>query len=328
MPITEAEIARICNVSRTTVDRALKNKPGIRPETRERICAVARQHDYRPNFLASSLSTGRTHSIGVIVFDLYNQHFSQLVNAIEGYFFEIGIYTYICLSHKDKQRESDLIRSLIDRQVDGILLVPINDGESYSSWLRSLSVPIVAISNRLPGLPFVSGDNRDGVYRGMEQLYACGLRTVYFVCPPLRYKGTENLYAQEMRAAGYTEFMNAHPDMMGEPIVSANYQERVLELLRDAPERPGIFCSSDLFMLAIRKRIIDLGWDVDGCCALMGMDGLDFLDHLTNRPPSVMYPAGDIGQASAKLLDDLMNHRPAQQEILLPCPINLGSTGI
>lgn len=325
MPITAAEIAKMCNVSRTTVDRALKNKPGISDETRRRILDLARQYEYRPNYLASSLSTGRTKAVGIIVFDLYNQHFAYMVSAVERYFAQKGIFTYICLSEKNQRREWDLIDSLIDRQVDGILLVPINSSPEFIAHLHSLNLPIVAASNRLEGFPFVSGDNAAAARSGMEDFYARGYRTVYFVCPPLRRIGTENLFAQEERVKGYLEFMQAHEEMRGELITCSGYLDYIEALLRDAPEKPGVFCSSDLFTLSIQKRILERHWDLSSRCGLMGFDGLEFLSHLAQRPSSIFYPAESIGEASARMLDDLIHGRPTSQEVLLPCPLMPGS---
>lgn len=291
----------------------------------KKAAGILESYNYRPNFLASSLSKGRTQSIGVIVFDLYNQHFSHLVNAVERYFSNLGIFTYICISNKDKHREREIIQMLIDRQVDGILLVPINNGPEFSEYLQSLEIPVISVSNRLPGLPYVSGDNLGGSYKGMECFYENGYRTVHFVCPPLRYKGSQNLYAQQARVDGYLKFKEDHPDMKGKLITSANYLDFVIDLLRHAPERPGIFCSSDLFMLDIRKRIVDLGWDPNTRCSLMGFDGLDLLYHLPERPSTIAYPAEAIGEAAAMLLNDKIEGRSIPDETLLPCPLLPGN---
>ncbi len=328
MAITAAEIAKICNVSRTTVDRALKNKSGINENTRVRILEVAQKYNYRPNYLASSLSTGRTRAVGIIVLDLYNQHFAYMVSAVERYFAQQGIFTYICLSEKKQCRERDIIDSLIDRMVDGIILVPINDSPEFLDHLHKLNIPIVAASNRLEGFPFVSGDNARAALSGMEEFYAQGYRTVHFICPPLRRLGTENLYAQAERANGYMRFMREHPDMKGELITCADYLDYVERLLENAQEKPGIFCSSDLFTLNIQKRIQERNWDLSEKCALMGFDGLEFLEHLSQRPPSIFYPAEEIGETSAKMLDDLIHNRPTPTEILLPCPLLPGNIGV
>ena len=325
MGITAAQIAKMCKVSRTTVDRALKNKPGISPQTGQKIREIAEKYGYKPNYLASSLSTGKTRSVGVIVFDLYNQHFSYMVNAIEKYFAEQGIFAYVCISEKNKQRELEIIDDLYTRKVDGILLVPINDGPEFTEHLRSLNIPVLPVSNRLEGFPFVSGDAEKGAYEGMQFFYDHGYRTVYFVCPPMRRIGKENLYGQEIRVRGYQRFLAEHPEMQGELIVSSDYLDQVEALVVNASERIGVFCSSDIFTLSIRKRLIECGLDLDSCCYLMGFDGLDFLSQLNVRPASVVYPAEDIGRAAAKMLLDMINNRAESQEILLPCPLIPGS---
>lgn len=328
MAITAAEIARMCGVSRTTVDRALKNKVGISPDTRQRICEMAARFGYQPNYLASSLSSGRTRSVGVIVFDLRNPHFACLVNAMQQALAEEGVLAYICVSGKDRRRELELIEDLRSRCVDGLALTPISFGADFEARLRGLSIPVLTLSNRLNGLPFVGGDNEQAAYAGMERFYARGFRTVHFVCPPIRFRGMENLSAQEERLAGCERFRREHPDMRGEMIFSEDYVERVVGLLQGVQEKTGVFCSSDSFTLCLRRRFLELGWNLETCCALMGFDGLDFLEQLTPRPASVYYPAEEIGRRAALLLLDLIQGKTAEREILLPCPLLSGSQGV
>ena len=325
MAITAAELAKMCNVSRMTVDRALKNKKGIKEETRLRILKVAEEYGYRPNFLASSLSTGTTHSIGIIVFDLYNQHFSYMVNAMESYLSEQGFLSYICISDKNPERERQLIDDLCDRKVDGIAFVPINLSSEFCDHVQAKGVPVVAVSNRLKGFPFVGGDGAAAVYSGMECFYNHGYRTIHFVCPPMRFKDQQNIYTQEDRLNGYLNFVKTHPEVHGEVITTSDYIDRLVRLVSDPKERPGVFCSSDHYTLMIRKRFIELGWDLDKCCYLMGFDGLDYLNHLTPRPTSVYYPAEDIGRAAARMLLNMIHGLPTEKEVLLPCPIMHGS---
>lgn len=318
MAITSAEIAKICNVSRTTVDRALKGKDGINPLTKDKILAVAKEYNYRPNYIASCLSTGRTFSVGVIVFDLYNQHFTDIIDGIEQYFSNIGIHTYICISHKNKEREKSLLQSLIERKVDGILIVPINFENSFIDYVKSFGFPVVCLSNYLPGLPFVSGDNEGGVYMGMEKYYAEGYRNVYFVCPPLRHKGEQNIYAQESRCNGYLRFLNDHPSVHGSIISSKSYVDETAEIIRNSAVSVGIFCSSDVYMLNIAKKL-SLEKIERTKYKLMGTDGLDVLDYMTSHPSSVFYPAKEIGRTGAAMLNDLINNNETATTITIPC---------
>ena len=84
MGVTTNDIARICQVSRTTVLRALNNKGRISKTTREKILQTAKDLGYRPDLLARGLVKGRTMNIGVVVFDVKNQYFAQMLSAIEG----------------------------------------------------------------------------------------------------------------------------------------------------------------------------------------------------------------------------------------------------
>ena len=104
MGITSKEIAEICGVSRATVDRALNGKDRISPKTKEKILAVAKQMGYRKDLLARSLVKGKTMCIGVLVFDIRNYYFSQLVNTIELESRKNDYFLYITLHEKNKRK--------------------------------------------------------------------------------------------------------------------------------------------------------------------------------------------------------------------------------
>ena len=325
MNVTAEEIAKMCGVSRATVDRALKNKPGISAQTRQKVLDVVRREGYRTSYLGSSLSTGKTHAIGIIVFDLNNQHFTELIDEVENYFSQIGYLLYICLSHKNKLIEEKLIRNLMKRQIDGLILTPIHDEATFADHLRTLRIPVVTTDNRLAGLPFVGADNALATEMGMDAFYKKGIRTVHFVCPPMRHSGQENLYAQAERARGYKNYLEKHLDMRGSLLTETDYMERLDSLLNASNEKTGVFCSSDVFLLRIRRHLMEKGRIPEKVCSLMGFDGIDFMHDLPDRHSSVIYPAGDIGRSAATLLDSLMQHKEVPNEILLPCSMLQGA---
>ena len=110
MGVTTNDIARICQVSRTTVLRALNNKGRISKTTREKILQTAKDLGYRPDLLARGLVKGRTMNIGVVVFDVKNQYFAQMLSAIEGKAQEEGYCVNIMLHDKDKRKEIEWIK--------------------------------------------------------------------------------------------------------------------------------------------------------------------------------------------------------------------------
>ena len=136
MGVTTNDIARICQVSRTTVLRALNNKGRISKTTREKILRTAKDLGYRPDLLARGLVKGRTMNIGVVVFDVKNQYFAQMLSAIEGKAQEEGYCVNIMLHDKDKRKEIEWIKRLSDYRMDGLILSPVNMGEEFAICLK------------------------------------------------------------------------------------------------------------------------------------------------------------------------------------------------
>lgn len=136
MGVTTNDIARICQVSRTTVIRALNNQGRISKETKDRIVKTAEELGYRPDLLARGLVKGKTMYIGVVVFDVKNQYFAQMLSAIETEAQTRGYCVNITLHGKNREKEVDLIRKLVDYHVDGLILSPVNKGEHFNKFLK------------------------------------------------------------------------------------------------------------------------------------------------------------------------------------------------
>lgn len=120
MAITVNQIAEKCGVSRTTVLRALNDRGSVGKETRERILAVAKEYNYRPNLLARSLNHGRTMSLGVVTINIENMYFVQSLNIINKEADKRGYFTNIVVCDESLDWEKKLIQGLADRQMEEI----------------------------------------------------------------------------------------------------------------------------------------------------------------------------------------------------------------
>ena len=327
MSITTQELAEICNVSRGTVDRALNNRPGVSARTKQLILKTARECGYMPHLLASSLATGKTRTIGIIVFDLENRFFSQMVSAIQQRCLEYGYFCYVCMSNKDQEQEKKLIENLMQRKADGLILVSVNQGDAFCESLRRWEKPVVTVNNRLDdSFSFVGGNGSEAVYAGMELFYEKGYRDMVFLCPPYRRRGQENLYAQEVRVEGFRRFLTDHPQMRGELVVEKDYIDHVLQLIRASGEKKlGVFCASDHYALRLYKAAREQGLRAPRDFGLMGFDGIDMLDYFDQRITTVFYPSEKIGQLSADCLFRMIDGGESCSE-LLECPMILGET--
>lgn len=328
MRFTVTDLAKICGVSRGTVDRALNGRPGISSQTRQYVLEVAKQNGYTPNVLARSLATGKSNTIGVVVFDLRNRHFAQLISAIQGRLTEAGYFSYICITEKDRARELQIVRDLAARKVEGIILMPINDSDRFEEEMGDLRIPVVAVSNRLSEhYPYVGSDFYAASYQGMNEFYTRGYRNVSFICPSVRNANAGNAYAQIQRAEGYRGFMREHPDMTGNLITDYDYFDDILREVAHSAERPGFFCSSDFYALNILHQAHEKGLRLPENFGLMGFDYIDTLDVLEKRLSTICYPIERVGRTAAELLmKSIATPDLLPEDVLIDCSIIPGQT--
>lgn len=198
--ISTSQIAELCGVSQGTVDRALHDRKGISRATKEKILAVAKEYGYRPNAHARIMAGGKSMTVGVIVFDLNNQYFSDILLSIEDCCSARNYSTLVMFSHKDANREIACIQNLYHMDVDGIVLCPVHQDDAYRSYLQSLDIPIVTIGNRLKGFPYAGIDNRLAMQEVTEHVLRCGYDHLIYVAPTL---GERNTDAQTQRQEAF-----------------------------------------------------------------------------------------------------------------------------
>lgn len=208
-PVTTTFLARLCGVSQGTVDRALHNRSGISPQTRDKILAAAKEYGYRPNIHAQSLSSGKNSIIGIVVFDLHNDYFCDLIMNLETAFYEAGMFPLIMFSEKDRSREKDCIETLYSIGADGCILCPVNGGDSFGHYLSSLEIPMITIGNRVPGIPYVGVDNYQAMYDLTVRRISQGFQNLHYFAPVLERNGG-NIDAQQQRYQGFQDAAKAH----------------------------------------------------------------------------------------------------------------------
>ena len=330
MSITTKEIAELCNVSRGTVDRALNDRPGINSKTRELICETARKHNYRPHLIASSLSRGKSMSIGVILFDLKNHYFSQMSNTISLSAKNRGYFTYIAVTEKDINSELQILHNLASRRVDGLIMLPITQGKAFISELKSLEIPVVTIGNRLPGIHHVSIDDSRAAYDSARYIHEAGYSRICFICPPLRKKGAQdglyNINSQEQRVEGFLRYVKANPKIQHEVLTEKNFSSAAASLVREKCGRIAFFCSSDIYALELLKKFQARGISVPAGAGIMGFDNLDILSYIDPRITTVSTSIEEVGQKAMEILFSLIAGESVEDIFHVPFQICPGET--
>jgi LacI family transcriptional regulator len=310
MSLTIKEIADICGVSHGTVDRALNNRPGISEKTKSKILKVAKELNFKPDFLARSLAKGSTKTIGVVIFDLYNRAFSQLTSAIEIESRRHQYFVNLLLTEKDIQTERKVIEHLVDRKVDGIILFPINFGSEFESYLESLRIPVVTVCNKLSGdWSYIGIDDRSAMRDAVVHVVSKGYERVVYICPPLAYRGITNIYTQDERLQGLLEGLQQSRIIpMPTIITDKDYIEALSQIdLNDA--RTAIMCSCDLYALEVMNYVKKQGLQIPSDIGIMGFDNIDVLQYVTPRLTTVHYDVEQMGTSAVAELMKQLNER-------------------
>ena len=309
MKVTIKDIANVCGVSIGTVDRALNNRVGISEETKKKILKAAKEMNYTPDYTARGLVMGKTYTIGVVLFDLYNQSFAQLLNAIEVRARKLGYFIYITLSEKNKNDEIECIEHLVNRKVDGIILLTVNKGREFEEYLSELEIPIITIFNFVSEQwEFIGVKEREAMMKATDYIVSQNrFQKFVYVSPPLAYHDQANIYTQEERFNGFLDGLKKNKITTKPMILRNNEYLKELENIinhNDDNEKLVVICSTDLFALEVMNLLRVKGIKIPDQVGVMGFDDIDMLKYITPRLSTVKYPIEEIGQ---KAIESIIN---------------------
>jgi len=321
MKITIEELARLCGVSPGTVDRALNDRPGINAETKKRIQEIAERVGYRPHLIARSLASGRTNAVGVVLLNLDNSFFSQLVSTIERVALDHGYFTNVTLSHNDVEREKSCLERLSGYGVDGIIMFPVNKGREYEQYLRSLDTPIVAIGNRLSSRwSSVTIGNREALQDAVQLAAARGYRRVAYVAAPFPHGKVMNDDQGEERYQGFRAGVAANKEIAESTVVKGlDYLDKCSSLVRDGGGRWALICNADLAALELLEHFRSIGVSVPRDVGLTGFDDLSLLRYAHPGLTTIAYPIREMARkAFAAVIAAIEDRDSAPVDTVLP----------
>lgn len=275
--ITTTQIARICGVSQGTVDRALNNRQGINPKTKEKILEVAREYEYVPNVKGGTKD--KSMLIGVVLYDLYNEFFSKLAMSLVESAKKDGYSVIFLFSNKDLKAEKSALDYFNYIGVDGIVLFSVGtDSSEYENYLKTIKKPIVTVGNKLFEFAHVGIDDFSAMYDlTCAVLNKCKGEVSYFA-PILKHNLNKN-NAQKLRLNGFKKATEEY---------SINYKI-VLDEKDLSKDASAVICSTDYYMLnAINK----LGVSSDKVIA--GFDNIPALKKLNLKILTVEYSTDEI----------------------------------
>lgn len=328
MSFTSNDIAQICGVSRTTVYRALTGTGRINQETKERILQVAKENNYTPDLLARSLAKGTTRTISVIVMNVTNQHFSQMLNCVEQEARKKDFRVNITLHNHDAVLEREQIQQMMNYHVDGIILSSVINSHEYSEFIRRSSIPIVTIDNKIAeDIPFVGVDDRAAIYKVTRMAVQKEYEKIVFVSPKLPKKGLN--YVHEERIAGFLEAVQ-QASREGKKIVSQLIYTDIPISNRSGLEltegKTVFICSGDIFALELMEYFRKQGKEAGKDYGLVGFDHIDMLHYISPKLTTIDNATSQVATEAVKMLMALIEHQEVNTERILKTRFIPGDT--
>jgi len=300
-------IADMVNVSRSTVSRVLNNKwkkHGISQATADKITSRAKELHYLKNEAARSLRKKKTFTIGVIVRDITNPFYSQLVKFVESSLYTKGYIIIICNTNYDLDRESGHINVLLSRRVDGIILSPIQKSIKNIFKIKDRNVPLALFDCKINKFDadYILVDNEAGTMEAVNHLIAHGHKKIGYI------GGNSYDSNNRLRYVGYRKALSKASLSMTEHYVKhGNYTfkhgyEAITELLRSSDAPTAFFAANNRIVLGACKGIMDCGLQIPDDVSIIGFDDFETATMLPSPLTVIRQPLRELAFNAVDIL--------------------------
>jgi LacI family transcriptional regulator len=310
--LTISDIAKLAGVSKSSVSLVLNNKPGVSEKIRREILEIIEKYRYNPSQIAQSLAARETRSIGLIIKEIDNPYFSRLMRGVYDSCSELGYSVLLGSSELSEGKEAEIIKTLVSKRVDGLIISPLQSEGSDFSYLIDLlkdNYPLVilgAVTNYPTNV--VDIDNTKAAYDAVSLLIRNGhTKIAHFGGPVHSGHGQKRLEGYKQALSDHGIPINKNYIAVVEPYIPDGYQagKNLFSGNSDAPT--AVFCYNDLVAIGLINALTDLGIEVPDDVSVMGFDNIDFSEYVRIPLTTVQMPAYEIGKAAASLLIKQIN---------------------
>jgi len=323
MPVTMMDIAKDLKVSVVTVSKVLRNQGRISEATRKRVLRRAKQLNYQMNWVARSLVTRRTYTIGLLLPEFAHPFFAEIARAVAQTVRPHSYHVVISSFEEDPELEASEVDSLLARQVDGLIIASSQPPRRLQMFTRvqERKTPFVLIDRPISGLRacFVGVDNRAIGELATEHLIECGC------CRVAHLRGPKMGIAEE-RLAGYRRALAKH-GLRGRSdyIVAGGHRddtgyEGMRQMLQVRPLPDGVFCFNDPVAMGAMKAILEAGLKLPADISVVGAGNIHYSDLLAVPLTTIDQGTCRIGVLAAELLLERIASKSSMppRKILVP----------
>lgn len=308
------EIARRAKVSTATVSRAINRVPTVDPQLAKRVWKVVEELGYYPNTQARALVSGRTRIFGLIVSEIINPFFPEIVQSFEDIAVQHNYEILLTSTVHDPKRMEASVRRMIERRVEGVAILTFGMEESLLEGLRYRKVPLVFVDVG-PPVPHISNikiDYRRGIRQGVQHLAAMRHERIAFVTGPLSLKSAvarRIAFEESLGEIG----MHFDPQLVVEGDHTLEGGMRALAQLTQLKARPtAIMCSNDLTAIGVMREAYECGISIPQELSVMGFDDVRLAQFIIPPLTTIRMSQTELARLAFKaLLADVERKTPA-----------------
>ncbi len=320
------DVAEKANTSITTVSLVLNNKPvRVSKKKKDLILKIAKELEYKPNQMAQSLVTKRTMTIGLIIPDIRNLFFTELVRSIGSNLRKLNYSLLLCNSDNLVDEDVYQMELLRLKSVDGIFVVFSDTNiEKYENEIRRLraeNIPVVIMDRYIDDVdvPYVGVDDKRGGYLATKYLIECNHKEIacitgarYSISSKNRFEG----YCQAMKEAGLA--------IKQEYIFHGNFEfssgERLAENILEYPEITAVFAENDMMALGLYRGMSKYGKRVGKDISVIGYDDIVFSSMLDVPLTTMNQNVEDVAKKAVDVLMAIIHKNPIDSSKILSEP--------
>jgi LacI family transcriptional regulator len=309
--LTIQDVAKAAGVSPATVSRVMTGSAGVKSDKAARVRAVIEQLGYRPNPFARSLSQKSSRTIGVLVPQLADDFYGQIITGVDRELRLHGLQLHIALAHNNPEEETSALTNFAERQVDGMILIAHHISDQTLLGLKARRLPVVLINRSVPELSnhCINLDNVQGGFEATQHLLELGHRRIAHISGDLEIAGArERLegYRMALRDAG----IEPHEDWLVEASFSEEYGRHAMQRLLARTQVSALFAASDSLavgaMIAAREAGLRLPQDL----SIIGFDDRNFARYVSPALTTMHYPMLEMGISAAQHIIAQLREEP------------------
>jgi DNA-binding LacI/PurR family transcriptional regulator len=313
----------MAGVSEATVSRALNNKKDVSKKTKEKILKIIEEHNYIPNSIARNLYTNTSNVVGVIVPDLINPYFPEIIQIIDTTLSDHGYNVMLFNTLNSDDIENKHIRTISSLQLSGLIIIAPN---IHSKKFINLDIPVITIDGILNDvIPYITSDFFNGARLAVKKLVENNCKKILHVAGPLLY------YSSFERYNGFIEQCKKSEIEFDTVQTKLNTDDYLL--IRDYFDKnrdvDGVFAANDSIAFTCIKALAELNIDVPDNVKIIGYDN-NFMANVVNPPLStISVPIIKMGREASLTLLNMIQNKPYQKDhVIEPSYIKRNTTKI